>query len=331
MVLALAGACARGGERAADSAAARSGAAGAERALVVYNAGSLAAPLRAALDSFALREGVTVSQESAGSLETARKLTELHKVPDVIALADYEVFPQLLMPDQVNWYARFARNRMVLAYTTRSKYATEISGDNWWQIVQRPGVEVGRADPNLDPNGYRTLLTWQLAERHYKQPGLVRQLTRHLPVRNIRPKEADLVALLQAGELDYVWSYESIARAANLPFVRLPDEIDLGTANDSALYAVASVKVRGRTAADSLEFHGEPIVYAFSIPLHAPHPEHALRFAAYLVSVDGRRVLRAAGLDAIDPPRIVGEGAPPGVAAADPQWLRGSPDSAARH
>src|SRR5687767_2934591 len=72
--------------------------------LIVYNAGSLARPLRAALDSFAIRTGAEIQQESAGSLETARKLTELHKIPDVIALADYKVFPQLLVPAHTSWY-----------------------------------------------------------------------------------------------------------------------------------------------------------------------------------------------------------------------------------
>src|SRR5687767_10973409 len=88
-----------------------------EAPLVVFNAGSLARPLRAALDSFSVREGVRFEQEQAGSLETARKVTELGRVPDVIALADYEIFPQLLVPEHASWYARFARNRMVLAHT----------------------------------------------------------------------------------------------------------------------------------------------------------------------------------------------------------------------
>src|SRR5919205_1244062 len=161
--------------------------------LVVYNAGSLARPLRAALDTFAARTGAMLQQESAGSLETARKLTELHKIPDVIGLADYEVFPQLLMPQYVSWYAQFAHNRMVIAYTDKSRYASEINADNWWKIFLRPGVQVGRADPNLDPNGYRTLLTMQLAERYYQQPKLDQRLIAALPQRNIRPKEADLV------------------------------------------------------------------------------------------------------------------------------------------
>lgn len=286
------------------------------RTLVVFNAGSLARPLRAALDSFAAREGVTVEQENAGSLETARKLTELGKTPDVVALADYEVFPQLLMPDHVTWYVRFARNRMVVAFTDRSRHARDVTADNWRRVLARPDVEVGRADPNLDPNGYRTLLTLQLAERHYREPGLMRRLLARAPERNVRPKEADLVALLQAGELDYIWSYESIAQAASLRYLTLPSAIDLSSAADSAFYAQATVRVVGKTPGDTLTFRGEPIVYGVTIPRRAPHPAVAERFAAFLLSDAGKRVLRGAKLDVLERPVLVGSGAPPAVAAA---------------
>ena len=281
--------------------------------LIVYNAGSLARPLRAALDSFAARTRAQVEQESAGSLETARKLTELHKIPDVVALADYKVFPQLLVPAYTTWYAAFARNRMVLAHTSRSRFASEMTADNWWEILQRPGVETGRSDPNLDPNGYRTLLVLKLAELHHRQPGLAQRLLRATPSRNVRPKEVDLVALLQAGELDYIWSYESVAQAASLPYVRLPDEIDLGSPADSALYAHAEVRVAGTSQSDSITFRGEPIVYALSIPTDAPHRALAERFVAFLLSPDGARILRAARLDVLERPMLAGSGAPPVV------------------
>jgi molybdate/tungstate transport system substrate-binding protein len=280
---------------------------GADDRLVVFNAGSLARPLRAALDTFATRHDVIVEQESAGSLETARKLTELGKIPDVIALADVEIFPQLLVPAHADWYARFARNRMVIAYTDRSRHASEVSTGNWWRVLQRPDVEVGRADPDLDPNGYRTLLVLQLAERQYGQPGLAARLLARSPPRNVRPKETDLVGLLEAGELDFIWSYESMAQAAELRYVQLPATIDLSDPSRAAEYAHASVRVVGRTPGDSIEFRGEPIVYGLSIPRGAPHPALAGRFVAWLLSDDGRRVLRGARLDALDEPEIVGD------------------------
>jgi len=294
-----------------DGRASGDSSASSDHRLVVYNAGSLALPLRAALDSFAARERVTVDQENAGSLETARKLTELGKIPDIVAVADYEVIPLLLVPDHATWYAKFAHNRMVLAYQDRSRGAPEINTNNWWQVVTRPGVQVGRADPSLDPNGYRTLLVWQLAERFYKQPGLASRMLTTAPPRNVRPKEADLVALLQAGELDYIWSYESIALGVGLRYVTLPEAIDLSAPADSAAYAVASVRVAGKTPRDSLTMRGQPIVYAFTVPTRAPHPALAARFAAYLASPDGRRVMRGAKLDVLDRYVVVGTGAPP--------------------
>ncbi|HET7585062.1 MAG TPA: extracellular solute-binding protein [Gemmatimonadaceae bacterium] len=284
--------------------------------LVVFNAGSLARPLRAALISFAVTRGTHVMQENAGSLETARKLTELHRIPDIIALADDEIFPKVLMPSQTSWYVQFARNRMVIAYTDRSRGASEIDSTNWWRIVQRPGVEVGRSDPALDPAGYRTLLTFQLAERYYHQPGLAAQLLAASPARNVRPKSADLVGLLQAGELDYIWSYESVAQAAGLRAVRLPSAIDLSSPGDSATYAMASVRVPGRTPGDTVEMRGQPIIFAFSIPTHAPHPAVARAFAAFLLSDRGKAILRAERLDVLDEPILIGSGAPAEIVSA---------------
>lgn len=279
-------------------------------ALIVFNAGSLARPMHAALDTFARREGITFDQESAGSLETARKLTELGKIPDVVALADVEVIPTFLMPAHATWYATFARNRMVLAYTDRSKYAAEVTPENWWEVMTRDDVQVGRADPDLDPNGYRTLLVWQLAEQFYRKPGLASRLLEHAPARNVRPNEAALVALLEAGEMDYIWSYSSMAQRSGFRYVELPEAIDLSSVADSAAYATASVRVAGKTFGDSITIQGRPISYALTIPTAAPHPDLARRFVAWLASPDGQQVLRAEKLDVLDRYVVTGTGAP---------------------
>lgn len=277
--------------------------------LVVFNAGSLAYPFRELLAAFQrAHPGVRPMQESSGSLEAARKLTELQKIPDLVAVADYGVIAKLLMPRYATWYATFASNAMVLAYTERSAGAGEITGDNWWRILLRPGVRWGNSDPSLDPNGYRALMVFQLAEAHYRQPGLAARLRAALRPRYVRPNEAQLTGLLQAGELDYAWSYRSLAQTAGLKWVSLPPETDLSDARLAGWYAQARVRLPGlrRSSTDSLEFLGEPIVYALTIPTGAPHPDLARAFARFVLSSEGRAIVDRAGFRVLPEPLFVG-------------------------
>lgn len=285
------------------------------RPFLVYTAASLAQPMRVALDSFARRSGSRYELESASSLELVRRVTALNGDPDVIVLADPALFT-LLTPRVLTWHALFAHNRIVLAYTPRSRGAAEISADNWWAVLERPDVQVGRSDPAVDPSGYRTLLAWQLAAKHYGMPDLPGRMLRAAPERNVRPREADQVALLEAGELDYIWTYESLARLMGLRFVRLPDDVDLGNPADSALYAQVSTRVPGVKYGDTITIHGQPIVFGVSVPTDSPRGRAGRNFVAFMLSPSGRRILRGANVDALDPPVVVGRGVPPLVREA---------------
>jgi molybdate/tungstate transport system substrate-binding protein len=286
--------------------------------LVLYIAASLTKPIQPVLDSFAARTGIVVQRESGASLEHVRKITELNRIPDVLLLADVEVFPQLLVPKYATWYAEFARNRMVVAYTGKSKHAGEINASNWSTILRRSDVEVGRTDPNLAPVGYRTMIMLQLAERHYKSPGLAKSLLDHAPSKNIRPNAAELAALLAAGELDYIYDYQSVAESNGFNFIVLPDAINLGDPKQAAAYAAESVRVRGATPGSTTTFKGQPILYGLSIPRGAPHAGAAAKFLAYLSSAEVEAKLRAAHIDMLDHPIVVGPGAPRELRGSSP-------------
>ncbi len=282
--------------------------------LIVFNAGSLAAPFRQALNEFRQRyPAIAPRQESSGSLEAARKLTELGRIPDLLGVADSAVIPSLLIPAHATWYVTFARNAMVLIYTDRSTGANEINGANWWQMLLRPGVRTGRSDPALDPNGYRALFVTQLAERHYGQPGLGTRLLAAMPPRYMRPKEADLVALVQAGEIDYAWSYRSIGLTTGLRAVSLPPEVDLSDPDRAKEYAFASTRLPGttRAARDSVVMTGAPIVYALTIPEQAPNPVAARAFARFLLSADGQAIFLRHGFLPMERPMAGGPRRPP--------------------
>ena len=255
--------------------------------VVVFIAASLTNAIRPQLDSFSASTGVTVLTESGGSMEHVRKLTELHRIPDLLLLADDEVFPKYLVPNYTTWWADFARNRMVVAYTDRSAGAAEIDESNWFRVVTRPGFEVGRADPNLAPVGYRTLSLFLLAELRYLQPGLAKRLAENAPARNVRGNAAELAALLAAGELDYIYEYESVARSQKFRYVVLPPEIT-----------------------------GRPVTYALSIPARAPHAKSAERLLAFIESDAVKQRLRDAWVDMMPAVAVHGEGAPAALTGA---------------
>lgn len=275
--------------------------------VVLFLAASLTKPIQPILDAYTARTGTVILRESGASLEHVRKITELHRIPDILMLADAEIFPQLLVPTYANWYADFARNRIVVAFTPKSKHANDINASNWMRILSGGDVEIGRTDPNLAPVGYRTLLMLQLAEKHYHQPGLAKSLLDHAPERNIRPNAAALAALLESGELDYIYDYQSVAESNGFRFIQLPPAIDLGDPKRGAEYATVSVTVRGTTPSSKLTYKGQPILYGLSIPKSAPHAAAAEAFYRYLSSADVVAKLRAAHVDMLDKPIVVGK------------------------
>ncbi len=270
--------------------------------LTIFHAGSLAMPLDEAGEAFtAQHPDVTVQTEGGGSRTTIRKVTELGKPADVVAVADYLAIEELMFPDHADWYLIFASNEMVIAYTEDAKYQDEITADNWYQILLRDGVEYGHSDANADPCGYRTLMLWQLAEAYYGEPGLYQKLDEGCPKKNIRPKSVELIALLQAGALDYAFEYRSVAMQHDQQYLALPDEIDLSDFALADYYAQAEVEVTGKEPGTSTTLIGAPIAYGVTIPRNAPHPELALSFLQFLLGPEGQAIMADCGQPPIVP------------------------------
>jgi len=275
--------------------------------LTIFNAAALGPPLREALNAFVeSRQRIHVAQENAPSLEVVRKLTELGQVPDILAVADEALLPALVLPRFAHWYVRFGTNALVLAYGPRARHANEISTGNWWLVLQRPGVQVGRSDLRIDPSGYRADMVMQLAETFYREPGLTDRLRATIPDRNIRRAEADLNAHLEAGELDYGWTYESLAIAHGLQYVKLLPEIDLSDPRFADRYATATVALPEPGGRAPLRLRGAPIVFALTVPMNAPHAALALEFVRFLLSDEGRAAIRRSGLHPLDRAAFVG-------------------------
>ena len=273
--------------------------------LTVFGAGTLATPFKEVAAAFeAKNPDVVVRPQFGGSVMMARHITDLHQSADVLAVADYTVIPKYLMaPGQAsyaNWYAGFAQNAITFVYTANSQYAKEVTADNWLDYLTRPGVQIGRSNPDTDPSGYQTLQMLALAERHYNQPGAAAKVLANAPLGNMRDTETDLVAALQTGQIDYLAIYRSDALQHHLQFLDLPAAINLSDPAYAADYAQAVAQTKNG------ELKGKPIIYAVTIPTNAEHPAEASRFVAFLLGPEGRRIMAQDGFGTIEKAYVMG-------------------------
>lgn len=270
--------------------------------LVVFHAGSLSIPFKELSALFEKRHpGVKVLAEAAGSRDTARKVSDLHRPCDVLGSADYRVVDNLLMPEHVSFNIRFATNEMAIAYRDESRRADEIGPENWHEILLDEDVAFGRADPDSDPCGYRTVMLFELAELHFGMEGLAARLEAKDGKRFIRPKETDLLSLLEAGEIDYLPIYRSVAAQHGLKMIELPDDMNLKSPAHAETYAKAEVEVTGKKPGQTITRRGAPIVYSVTIPKSAPSPKLAEEYVALLLSGEGRAIMEKNGQTPISP------------------------------
>ncbi len=297
--------------------------AGAEKiALKVFHAGSLTSPMEKIEAAFeADHKNVDVQLHPGGSTGLAKEILDLGAAADVFASADYTLIPELMIPDGASWYVTFAKNQMVLCYTDKSKFGDEVTADNWYDILGRDGVTWGFSDPNLDPCGYRSLMTIKLAESHYKDDTIFDNLVgQHSKITStvadgvvtvhaketgivypvtVTPKSVELIAGLESGNLDYAWEYRSVAEqnaASGVKFIELPEAIDLSSVAYEGAYAKVQIDTDGGLLA------GKPIVYGVTVPKTSENPETGVEFVAMLIGPTGQQIMADAGQPPINPP-----------------------------
>ena len=306
----------------------------------VFCAGSLMIPFAALEPAFeAANPDLDMQMEAHGSIQVIRHVTDIHEEIDVVASADHALLSMLmyntLNPDTgqpyAAWNIRFATNRVVVAYDPASPGANEITTENWAEIVSRPRTRVGLSDPRFDALGYRQLMILQLAEPLYGRKTLFEDVLMGRFARPIRaeavgdgtvihvPELLDprpggtivlrgasiqLIPLLQSGDVDYLFEYESVAEQHGLRYVALPDALNLGDPAHDADYRQVTVQLDFRRFA-SVEpvFRGETIAYGLTIPANAPQPEAATRWVAFLLGTEGRRIMAENDHPLLDPLR----------------------------
>ncbi len=269
--------------------------------IIVFHAGSLAVPFKKMKEVYEKQHPeVEIRLEAAGSVDCARKITDLKKDCDIMASADYTIIDEFLIPNYARWNILFAGNEMCIVYTDKSAYADKINAENWTSILLDEEVRYARSNPDADPCGYRTVLVSKLAEDYYQQAGFSNQLMEK-DKQYIRPKEVDLIALLESRTVDYIFLYRSVAEQHKLNYLLLPDTINLKNPSLNQHYAKAEVEILGKKPGEYLTKKGQSMTYGICLLDKAPNKTLAEDFLAFILSEEGRKIMEDNGQSSLIP------------------------------
>ena len=186
----------------------------------------------------------------------------------------------------VDWYVTFAQSPLVIGYDPSSRFAADLRSKPWYEVLQEPGILIGRTDPKLDPKGKLTLELLKKAAAVYKIPDLSKMVlgAPDNPAQ-VLPEES-LVGRLQSGQLDVGFFYSTETTDLKIPAITLPPET-------------------------ALSAH-----YTATILSGAPHAAAAASFLSFLLGPEGTALMRAHGLGLV-PPKVSGDTAhvPPAILA----------------
>ena len=110
---------------------------------------------------------MTVQAQFGGSVMMAKKITDLHQDADLLAVADYNVIPKYMFgnPAHASGMRASPVTPSPSSIPIRANSRTRSTRRIGTQVLARPGVEIGRSNPDTDPSGYQTVQMLNLAEK----------------------------------------------------------------------------------------------------------------------------------------------------------------------
>jgi molybdate/tungstate transport system substrate-binding protein len=242
-------------------------ASGASQIVKVLYAGSLVTPMEGPIKDALRQRGIDLQGEPGGSKELANLIIAGVRSPDVFISVNPKLVTKL--GDRVASSTTFAGTSLGVTWSPHSRFARFFESviarqTTLWQVLARPGVNIGRTDPRLDPKGEYTLQgvqMWLGSDRAHQILGADENPAQIFP-------EQDLLARIDTGQVDVGFVYRTEAIARGYQFIPLPGAAAL---TDRITYTLAIMKA-------------------------APDPDAAQTFASFILNGDGRAILERAGL-----------------------------------
>ena len=267
--------------------------------IVVYVAGAYKAIFDYLAKKFEKQYGILVDINPGGSFGLAAEIA--HGAPaDVFVPVAYIQAVELEGQNNPGWTIAFISDQMALVYsnyTTINPYwnqlysnytmAMETNSTEYWYnffYLLTTKFSLGISNPSSDPEGLYGYLILKMASYLYanKSFDYFIYLANESNVIHSAPTTADFVAPLEAGELDFVFSYKSYAISQHLDYLQLPPWLSFGYyPNETSWYSFFFYKitVNGQT----LKIYGNPVYLYMTIPKNAPNQQLALQFIQFVI------------------------------------------------
>ncbi len=161
--------------------------------------------------------------------------------------------------------------------------------------LARQGLRFGRTDPATDPQGQNIIFTMLLAQNFYKLPGLADRILGGYQNPQQIFTEPSLLSRLEAGQIDASSGYLSAATSHHLPFITLPDEINLSNPEmEAQWYKNVQFSIRLPSGKEAT-LNTQPLVFYAAVLGDSKQPALAEKFVQFLQSAEGQKLFRDNG------------------------------------
>ncbi len=284
--------------------------------LILYSADAYVNESTVLENAFASSTGVQMAPpKSGGSLALAQQIAQGNPVNVFLSVSKTAVQNTTLKSSFGGWAVAFATDQMGIAYSNATRqnpqamavidsFNTAVSANstaawyNFYNNLTSGRVKVGISNPNTDPAGYRAWIVLEAAGHIYAND------TNHFINRLISnggnftgASAADLIAPMQAGQLQFLFIYKSDIVSEQLNLFQLPLGVNLGSGAYNPFYSQFTYTITSGVQ------KGGAITLWITVPSTSNDKHGSLQFVGFVVQ-NYVELLKPFGLVNIQPPKV---------------------------
>ncbi len=264
--------------------------------LIIYTADLYTREASYLYSGFSNSTGVPyAAPNGGGSNALATQISQGAPVSVFISVAKSTLGSADLGTQYSGWGIAFAADQMTLGYTSAAGQPSEFqqilnayqaasssnSTTDWkafFTDLVSGSVKVGISNPNTDPAGFRGWLVLEAAGARYAgNSSYFTDMLLQSKSNFTASSASDLVAPLQAGQIQFLFMYKSSAISDNVQALDLPNQVNLGDPALSSFYAQFSYQTTSGLQT------GGPIYLYVTVPKDSTETTYALQLVVYIV------------------------------------------------